>query len=408
MLKHYPFNKAGTAQDPLPLFTQMLADGPIVRTKILLVKEIWMATSWEACNELLRDQDHFGRDPKRAGKKVLPGMQWWMPKNMTRLANNMMAYDKEEHRRLRNLVDQAFLRSEIASLRPRIIELTNELLDVFSQEAKNNRSEADFVKFCRELPLAVICEVLGLPAKDRPMFTKWFRPLGNFSSMWSMFRIISGIRKLLRYLDAKFDELRAAPQPGLLSELVQIEMAGDRLTKDELVASVFILLVAGHETTVHLLSNGVLHLIKHPDQLQLLKKDWSHVGSATDEILRWACPVQFSKPRFVLQDREFHGTHLKRGEMIMACFGSANLDPNKFPNPTQFDVLRSPNPHLTFGTGVHVCLGLKLAKAESEIVLEQVFDRFPNLRLANSEIESVTWAQRLGLRSIKKLLLKVD
>ena len=275
--KKYPFDSLSTMRDPIPLWKEMLSDGDVVRSRIFLVKELWVANSWDAASEVLRDQDRFGRDPKRAGKSSVPGLKWWMPRRFSRLANNMLAYDKEQHRRLRSIVDQAFLRSEIEHLKPKIVELTDQYLDRFEAKIANSPDHAaDLVStFCRALPLAIICEVMGIPEEDREKFKDWFRAFAEVSSFWGLFRIMPGVAKLLRYLDKKFEELRREPKPGLLSELVQIEMDGQRLTKDELVSTVFILLIAGHETTVHLLSNGVLQLLKAPEQRKLLEEDWS-------------------------------------------------------------------------------------------------------------------------------------
>ena len=208
----------------------MRADGPVVRSRIMLIRDCWFATTWESATRVLRDQDYFGRDPRRVGKKYVPGMQWWMPKRLRVLASNMLAYDREDHYRLRSLVDQAFLRSEVEVLRPRIQTMVDELLDALDISSQRHPlSQAEFVSgFCRLLPLNIICEVLGLPRNDRPKFKQWFRGFAEINSAWGLWKIIPGITKLLNYFERKFVELRRTPQPGLLSELVRIEQSGER------------------------------------------------------------------------------------------------------------------------------------------------------------------------------------
>ena len=172
------------------------------------------------------------------------------------------------------------------------------------------------------------------------------------------------------------------------------------------MSTVFILLIAGHETTVHLLSNGVYCLLRYPVQRDLLVNDWSRMPAAVEEILRYSSPIQFSKPRIVMQDTALEDKLLKKGDFILAALAAANTDPQKFDQPEEFRIERSPNPHMTFGSGVHTCLGLKLAKAETEVALKQLFQRFPGLSL-ESDTDNVVWGKRLGIRMLKRLWLRL-
>ncbi len=386
----------------------MHQDGAVVRSKVLLAGQCWFATTWQAAQDVLRDQERFGRDPRRAGKRQLPGMKWWMPKYLSRLANNMLAVDGAEHRRLRSLVDQAFLRQEVEALREPITDIVDRLLsDIESKGRRTENGGVDLLPgFCRQLPLTVICEVLGLPAEDRPKFERWFKGFAEVRSGWGLVRMIPSLMKLLRYLDQQFKQVRRQPRAGLMTTLVQMEADGDQLNHDELVSIVFLLLVAGHETTVHLLSTSIYSLLTHPEQLAQLQQDWTLAPSAVEETLRFNSPVQMSKPRFVLKSGEFHGVQLQRGDYILAMLGAANADPAKFDRPEQFDIRRAPNPHLAFGSGIHVCLGLKLAKAETEIALQHLFTRYPALRLAVPPVD-VPWASRVGMRCIKQLSVQL-
>ncbi|MEM7476805.1 MAG: cytochrome P450, partial [Planctomycetota bacterium] len=274
----YPFTSFESSQDPIPLWKGILADGPVTRTRIIFFNKLWLATTWEAANEVLKDQERFGRESGRVGKTATAGLQWWMPKTLTRLTNNMLNFDKEKHRRLRGLVDQAFRRRQIEQMRPTIERITSQFLDQFEKEVhRSSTKSADIVSIlCRQLPLAIICEVLGLPDEDRPKFTKWFRGFSEFSNLFSIVKIVPSLLKTVRYLEEQFDILRNDPRPGLLNDLVQAQAEGDQLSHDELVATAFILLVAGHETTVHLLSNGILMLIQNPEQRQRLEQNWSN------------------------------------------------------------------------------------------------------------------------------------
>ena len=407
-IKKYPLTSLATARNPIPMYQQMLADGPVCRTKILFFNKLWLATSWDAANTVLRDQERFGRDPRRVGKRGIAGLPWWVPKRFMRLANNMLAYDQEEHRRLRSIADQAFLRSEVEGLRPRIETICDQMLDEFENQASASQDNtADALDIlCRQLPLAVICEVLGLPQEDRPKFTKWFQGFSEIRNMLGIVGMLPNLRKVMSYLEQQFELLRKNPRPGLLSELVQAESEGERLNSDELVATSFILLAAGHETTVHLISNGLVMFLLNREQRSLIEADPSLMPSAVDEILRLGFVVQMSKPRYVIQDTEFHDVQLRRGELIAAVFGSANIDPDKFDSPETFDITRSPNPHMTFGTGVHVCLGMKLAKVEASIALERSLRRFPNLQLAVPDSD-IDWSRRIGMRTLRKLPLRI-
>ena len=402
-IKKYNLTSARAQANPSPVWREMQADGAVVPSKMLLINRVWLATTWEASNRVLRNQELFVRDASRVGGKRVPGLKWWIPKKFARLANNMLAHDGEQHRRLRGLVDQAFHRSAVELWQERIETLADGLIDGMMQRQRLAEPVEFVSQFCRELPLNVICELLGLPKEDKPKFKQWFRSFSELKSAWGLFRIIPGVSKLLKYFDVKFEELRNNPQPGLLSDLIQMEVEGDRLTHDELVSTVFLLLVAGHETTVHMLSTGLHAFLTHPEQFARLRNDDSLWPTAIEEFLRFNSPVQMSKPRIVFEDTELCGQTVRRGEYIMAVIGAANADPEKFDEPEKLNLERSPNPHLSFGSGIHTCLGLKLAKAETELGLKRLFERIPDVRLRNSE--SFQWHGRLGMRCLKQMHL---
>ena len=363
-------------RDPLPTLARLRERGPLVRSRIPLLGEVWLVTSYEAVKEVLHDQETFVQEPRHAGRAGYPGLGRWMPSTFRALSQNMLGRDEPDHRRLRTLVEEAFLRRSVEEMRPRIAELADRFLDDWRREAEANGGSADFLRaFARPFPLAVICELLGLPEDDRGRFMKWAARIATAASPVGAIAALSGLRKITGYLREEIQRCRQRPRPGLISAMVAAESEGRGLNEDELLAMTFLLLFAGHETTVHLIADGVLTLLEHPDQKSRLMADWGLAGSAVEEVLRFVSPVQMTKPRFASRDLECHGQTIRRGETLMLILASANTDPERFDQPERFDIGRHPNPHLAFGTGIHVCLGLKLARAETEIGFEQIFTR---------------------------------
>jgi cytochrome P450 len=390
------FSSQSFMRDPLPTLARLVKAGPMVRVRLPFIGETWVVTTHEAVNELLKNDHTFVRNPKNVGKSIIPGLPaWCLPPTLTAMSQNMLGHDDPDHRRLRKLVDQAFNRQSVEGMRGRIGALCDGLLDRMGKSGRSDLMEG----FARPLPLAVICELLGLPEQDRGRFTSWVRSLMSTKSLVDILWVLPGMFSLRRYFERQFEQVRRHPRPGLMTALVQAEHDGDKLTHDELVAMAFLLLLAGHETTVHLIAGGVLSLLEHPDQKARLMADWSLAPSAVEEVLRWYCPVQFTKPRYAVCDMEFHGQRLKRGDLVMALLAAANVDPARFPDPEQMDITRSPNPQVTFGTGIHICLGAQLARVEAQVALEKLFTRFPGLSLAGPA-SKLRYVGRLGLRAL--------
>jgi cytochrome P450 len=228
----------------------------------------------------------------------------------------------------------------------------------------------------------------------------------SVTSLWGIFRFLPGLFRLTGYFRRHFEQCRQQPRPGLMTALVQAEEEGDKLSENELLAMAFLLLLAGHETTVHLIGGGVLALLEAPEQKARLLGDLSLVPSAVEELLRFVCPVQVAKPRYASSDREFHGQPLRRGESILPFLTSANLDPARFDNPERLDVARAPNPHVAFGTGAHFCLGAQLARVETQVVVEKLFTRFPNLSLSVPP-SALQYVGRLGIRALTALPVRL-
>jgi cytochrome P450 len=389
-------------RDPLPTLARLREAGPVVRVKLPFLGKTWVATTHEAVSEVLKDDGTFVRSPKNAGKKHFAGMRWWMPRTLRVLGENMLGYDDPDHRRLRKLVDQAFNRQSVEGLRGRIGVTCDGLLDRLATVGPVDLMEG----LARPLPLAVICELLGLPEEDRPQFRQWVQALMSVTSLWGAVRFLPRLFRLVSYFRRHFEHCRRQPRPGLMTALVQAEQDGDKLSENELLAMAFLLLVAGHETTVHLIGGGVLALLEAPDQKARLLADWSLAASAVEEILRFVSPVQVAKPRYVGRDLELHGRALRRGEVIIPMLASANADPARFESPELMVLTRAPNPHVAFGTGMHFCLGAQLARVEAQAVLEKLFTRFPTLSLAVPG-SALRYTGRLGIRALTALPVRL-
>jgi cytochrome P450 PksS len=383
-------------RDPAAGIATLRASGPVVATRFPLVGRVWVTTTYDATARVLKDSTAF---TLRKEGGALVGLRWWMPSSIATLANNMLTMDEPDHTRLRNIVDEAFRRRAVLDMEPRIRAIADGLAgELFAQG-----SPADLVqRYARILPLSVICELLGLPLADRPKFIAWANSMAGLTSFLGFLRMLRGLTQMRRYLEDRLRLARKEGGEGLIAELVRVEMEGGRITPGEMVSMVFLLLAAGSETTTHLIGGSVYELLKNPDLRDWLAEDWSRAGLAVEESLRFFSPVQFSKPRYVRQDVEFDGVRLKKGERVMAMIAAANLDPQANECPEQLDLERRPNRHLSFGTGIHFCLGHQLARIEATCALRALFTRWPKLQLA-VEPSQIRWRRRPGLRSIEKL-----
>jgi cytochrome P450 len=294
----------------------------------------------------------------------------------------MLDTDPPDNERLRALVSKAFTPCLIERMRPRVQEIADALLD-----AVQDKGEMDLIDdYVFPLPITVIAELLGVSAEDRDKFREWSDAAvsGDATQEYVEKVLLPHMQAFTGYLRAMFEEKRKNPEDDLISALVRAEEAGDKLSEDELLAMVFLLLVAGHETTVNLIGNGMLALLQHPDQLQKLKDDPSLVKPAIEELLRYDGPVETSTERFAREDVRIGGTVIPRGEMVTVVIASADHDPERFPDPEVLDITRADNKHLAFGKGIHFCLGAPLARMEGQIAINTLLRRMPNLRLKDS------------------------
>jgi cytochrome P450 PksS len=273
-------------------------------------RAVRVTTTREVAAQVLKDSAVFTL--RRQGGSPA-GLPWWMPKFIATFANNMLTMDEPDHTRLRNIVDEAFRRRAVLGMEPHIRGIADRLAD----ELFADGNPADLVqRYARLLPLEVICELLGLPPADRPRFIAWANSMGQLTSALGLLRLIGGLVRMRRYLQQRLRLAREQGGEGLIAELVRVEKEGGRITPDEMVSMVFLLLGAGSETTTHLISGSVFELLKDPARRDWLAADWSRAGLAVEEFLRFVSPVQFSKPH-VRHDVDPDGVSLKKGERVI-------------------------------------------------------------------------------------------
>jgi len=401
MAPRIDFTSEDFFRDPAAGIAALRAGGAAVETRFPIVGRVWVTTTYEATARVLKDSATFSL--RKEGGDVA-GLRWWMPKLVQTLASNMLTTDEPDHTRLRSIVDEAFRRRAIVGMEPRIRAIAEELADeLFAQS-----NPADLVaRYAQILPLSVISELLGLPEADRPMFIGWANSLSRVSGAIGFLSVLPNFRKMRRYMEARLRAVRQHGGEGLIAELVRVEIEGGRISPDEMLSMLFLLLNAGSITTTHLIGGAVFELLKDTSRRDWLMADWSRAALAVEEFLRFVSPVQFSKPRCVREDVDIDGVRVRKGEQVMAMIVAANMDSQASPHSQTLDLERKPNRHLSFGTGIHFCLGHQLARIETMAALEALFTRWPRLTLA-IEPSQVRYQRRPGLRSIVKLPVRTE
>ena len=368
---------AATAQDPYPVYAALRERGPVHHSRLM---NAWLFSRHADIDIILRDHQRFSNDPRkgtlsRDQRAKLPAEEEF----------TMLFLDPPDHKRLRALVNKAFTPKAVNALEPHIRSLLGSLLDDIDDPAAG----FDLMQaVAQPLPVIVIAEMLGIPAEDRAQFKIWSdqraRTLEPMITPREREVAETASRALDEYFRPIIRERRAEPQDDILSGLAQAEEEGDRLTEREMLNMLRLLLIAGNETTTNLIGNGFLALLRYPDQLQRLRDDPSLIPLAVDELLRFDSPVQTDFRR-VLTDCEVNGFPLKQRENIVLLLGSANRDPDAFENPDTLDVGRGDRSHLSFGRGIHHCIGAPLARLEGRVVLEILLERFSRIGLLDGE-----------------------
>ncbi len=380
--------------DPYPLYARLRERSPVLRHRL----GVWLLSRYEDCQLVLKNSREMSSDSRNAQRQdeffepsaafgtehqpVYPHL-FWDPPRFGEL-RPFMFLDEPDHKRLRSLVGQAFTRSTLTAYQPRLEQMVREMLD----RAMAN-DEINFVRdFSYPLPVNVICQLLGIPAQDEILFGQWSRPLANMLTPDFMLTarqreasraaLISMIKYLLELVVSR----RGTQTDDLLGALTAAEAEGERLSEPEVIATVLILFMAGHETTVNLISNGLLAMLANPDQAQVLATNDEITRQAVDETLRFDAPVQ-NAARTVLTDLEVGGQPLSAGDHAVVLIGAANRDPSVFSEPDRYDVTRSnASRHIGFGSGIHACVGSPLARMEGQAALQEIAARLPELELA--------------------------
>ena len=390
--------------NPYPFYARLRAEAPVWRAALRDRRTAWLVTRYEDVTRVLKD-DTFAKDKLNAMDLEQRAKTPWVPGFLKPLERNMLDLDDPDHLRLRALVSKAFTPRLIERLRGRIEALCEELLDAMERERERKSGTELVADYALPLPATVIAELLGVPAEDHVKFHRWSNRVVSVSSGRDLLRALPAALSFVRYLRKLVERRRADPQDDLITALIRAEEAGDKLTEDELLAMAFLLLVAGHETTVNLIASGTLALLEHPEQTERLRHDSSLVKPAVEELLRYTSPVEMATERYARKDAEIGDTTIPRGELVLAVLGSANHDERHFEDPDALDLARDPNRHLAFGRGgVHHCLGAPLARMEGQIALSAFLRRFPEARLAMAP-ENLRWRRGLFLRGLEGLPL---
>jgi len=390
------FSSPDYYRNPAAAIEKLRAQGPVVQVRFPILGTVCATTTEALADRVLKDTATF---TIREEDGTVAGLQWWMPRIVRTLSNSMLSMDEPDHKRLRDIVDEAFRRRAVLDMEPHIRVIGDRLADDLFAEG----SPADLVeRYARRLPLSVISELLGLPQADRAKFAGWAAGFTRFTGTLGFLAMVPNAIAMKRYIERHLETVRRQGGEGLIAEIVRVERDGGKISRDEIVSMVFLLLFAGHETTTHLISGSVYELLKNPDLRDWLTQDWSRVDLAVEEFLRFITPVQFTKPRYVRRDVDLGGVTVKKGEKVMAMLAAANMDPQANPHPERLDLQRRPNRHIAFGTGIHFCLGHQLARIEGRCALRSLLQRWPHLSLAVDPSE-ISWRKRPGLKAIDRL-----
>jgi cytochrome P450 len=382
--------------NPYPYYARLRESGPVHRVRGADGGEFWLIVGHEEARAALGDP-RLSKSPATIGVTMLDEQV---------IGPNLLVLDPPDHTRLRKLVSREFTPRRAEALRPRVQRITDDLLDAMLPAGRADLVDA----LAFPLPIIVICELLGIPAADRDAFRTWSNEVVAPTSQEAG---EDAVRQLAAYLDELIEDKRStAPTDDLLSALVRslplpAEADGgaaedDRLSTAELRALAYLLLVAGHETTVNLISNGVRALLTHPDQLAALRADFSLLDGAVEEMLRYDGPVETTTVRFSAAPVPVGDQVVPQGEMVLVGLAAADRDPARYEAPDRFDIRRDTRGHLAFGHGIHFCLGAPLARLEARIAVRSLLERCPDLAL-DTPADTYEWLPGLLMRGVRRL-----
>ncbi|HVI08026.1 MAG TPA: amino acid adenylation domain-containing protein [Candidatus Binatia bacterium] len=385
--------------DPYPLFRRLREEDPVHWDPFL---HAWVVTRYSDVVEVLHTYS-ANRTPTPEQLASM-GLSHLSP-IAGLMVQQMLFMEASQHTRLRGLASRAFTPARIDTLRSHIVEIVNRLLDEFE-----SRGSMDAIADLGEpLPAIITAEMLGVPVEDRMKLKQWS---ANFAEMLGNFQhnpehaqtMLRTVEDMTAYFREAVRETKKYPREGLIHSLLNAEIGGDRLSEEEIVANVIITMVGGQETTTNLIGNGVLTLLRHPDQLEKLRADLSLIPSAVEEMLRFESPSQHTA-RLAPEDSELGGKKIRKRQAVIAVMAAANRDPERFPDPDRFDVGRADNRHVAFGYAAHFCFGAPLARLEGQVVFETLLRRFPKFHL---EPQELVWRTNLGLRGLTSLKIALE
>ncbi|MDZ5781970.1 cytochrome P450 family protein [Marinococcus luteus] len=393
-------------EDPFAAFAEARAKGPVLPIPHPMGSEdhnAWMVTRMDEAVQVLKDKKGFTVDPAsieaEGVRENLSVTEDSSSPDTFFTGKSMLFVDGFDHRRLRTLVSKAFTPKYMESLRPRVQEISDELLD----KVESN-GEMDLVKdYAYPLPINVISEMLGVPEADREKLQMWSSAIAKGLG-WGRQdpEVAEHLNQFGEYTKQLVDSKRESPADDLISSLVTIEEEEDRLSESELISMITLLIFAGHETTSNLIATGTMELLDHPEELEKVKEDPGLVPSAVEELLRFNGPSTSVGPRYATQDTEIAGQQIAKGDMILIIVKAANRDEEKFTEAEDLEIERSIDRHLAFGQGLHMCLGAPLARVEGDVAFSNLFRRMPNLQLKYSRGE-VEWNYALSSQGLDSL-----
>ncbi|MQY15543.1 Cytochrome P450 monooxygenase PikC [Streptomyces sp. RB5] len=377
-------------RDPYPVYAALRERGPVHRVRIPEGAEAWLVVGYEAGRAVLADP-RLSKQWKNASPSF--------PISSPSAGPHMLNSDPPDHERLRKLVVREFTPRRVEQLAPRVREITDRLLDAMTGIEEGRTDLVEALSF--PLPISVICELLGVPMLDQDAFRAWTATVLTDPDPKAR---LAATGEVTAYLTRLLEDKRLTPGPDLMSALIRTtDEDGDRLSADELLGTAWLLLVAGHETTVNLISNGVLALLTHPDQLAVLREDMTLIDNAVEEMLRYDGPVETPTFRFTTAPVEIGDTVVPGGgEMVLVALADADRDPARFPDPGRFDVRRPAGGHVAFGHGIHYCLGAPLARLEARIAVRALLERCPGLAL-DAHPAALTWRHGMLIRGPHRL-----
>ncbi len=390
-------------KDPYPLYQKMREAPGLVKADQRFAGQIWVATRYDDVETIMKDTQRFKNDPANATGATNYFDRLFVPKVVKAFARSMVFVDGLDHKRLRGLTAKAFTPARVNELEQRIGDVTRDLL----QKASEQGTFDLMASFALPLPLQIISDMLGVNEKERRAFHKMVHLVFNVPTGWGFVWRLTTFYGLYRFFKKLLNRKRKDPGDDLTTDLIRAEEDGDRLTPEELMGTVFLLLFAGHETTVNLIGNGTLALLENPEQMARLRAEPELVPVAVEEMLRYYSPAHFTQIRHVAEPATFGETTLEVGSKIMPMVGAANRDATVFDHADQFDVGRSPNKHIGFGAGVHFCLGAHLSRVEGRIAFQAMLEEFPRLELAVEPSELVWRGAAGGLRGLETLPVRV-